>query len=156
MALVACGLILILVRVSSAAPTLADTGKCRHGLTVLAVYTCAQQTVVAALFSALPESGSAELPVDLLYLSSLGCDALPAMVRLERQVRGTPLEKQVRIRIGKLTRLLDERLSDWRGLTPKRCYLRCYLEREYRPEPDAVETAGPQAREGGGKRERSQ
>lgn len=149
MALVACGLILILVRILFRRANLwLIQANVVMGLTVLAVYTCCPTKMVVAGFNVrhCREAGCADArPVDLLYLSSLGCDALPAMVRLERQVRGTPLEKQVRIRIGKLTRLLDERLSDWRGLTPKRCYLRCYLEREYRPEPDAVETAGLQA-----------
>jgi hypothetical protein len=87
---------------------------------------------------------AAAQPVDLAYLSSLGYDALPALVKLERLTPGTPLAKQARLRIDRLSRSLNDHLSDWRGLTPKRCYLRRYLEREYPPAAVAVEAAAGQ------------
>ena len=74
-------------------------------------------------------------PIDLRYLSGLGTDALPALVRLERQVRDKPLGSPVRSAIGRLSVRLNERLGGWRGMTLKRRYLRDYLAREYAPAP---------------------
>lgn len=69
--------------------------------------------------------------VDLKYLESLGYDALPALVRLERLVHDRPMiAKSVRPVIGRLSSRLNDRLSDWRGMTLKRRYLRDYLTRE--------------------------
>ena len=42
---------------------------------------------------------------------------------------------------GRLSITLDAKLGDWRGVTPKRCYLRRYLARGCRPEPNAAEAA---------------
>ena len=73
-------------------------------------------------------------PIDLRYLSGLGYDALPALVRLERQVHDKPLAKPVRSAINRLSSRLNERLGDWRGMTLKRRYLRDCLTREHDPD----------------------
>ncbi len=138
MLLVACGLVWILVRILTGRSNLwLIQANVVTALAVLLVCGCSLPAKFIADFNVrhCRQAGVPDAqPIDLAYLASLGYDALPALLQLERQVRGTSLEKPVRDHIGKLTRSLDERLSDWRGLTPKRCYLRRYLARECRPE----------------------
>lgn len=149
MLLVACGLVWIFVRILSGRSNLwLIQANVVTALAVLMIYGCSLPALFIADFNVrhCRQAGDAAAqPVDLTYLSGLGYDALPALVKLERLTQGTPLARQARLRIDRQSRSLNENLSDWRGLTPKRWYLRRYLEREYRPQPGAVEAAARQS-----------
>ena len=149
MFLVACGLVWIFARIFARRPNLwLIKANVVTTLAVLTAYGLWTPNIFIAEFNVrhCRETGHPTAqPIDLRYLSRLGYDALPALVKLERLTQGTPLAKQARVRIDRLSRSLNDHLSDWRGLTLKRCYLRRYLEREYRPEPSAVEATARQS-----------
>jgi len=146
MALVACGLVWIFARIFARRSNFwLIKANVVTALVVLMAYGFWTPKMFIADFNVrhCRETGhpTAQL-VDLRYLSGLGYDALPALVWLEREMQGQPLVKKVRPVIDKLSETLLARLSDWRGLTLKRGYLRVYMEREYHPEPGALEAAG--------------
>ncbi|HNX36432.1 MAG TPA: DUF4173 domain-containing protein [Kiritimatiellia bacterium] len=149
MFLVACGLVWIFARIFARRPNLwLIKANVVTALTVLTAYGLWTPNMFIAEFNVrhCRETGHPTAqPIDLRYLSRLGYDALPALVRLEREVQDQPLARKVRPVIDRLSKTLDARLGDWRGVTLKRRYLRGCLERECRPEPNAVEAAARQS-----------
>ncbi|MDR2849656.1 MAG: DUF4173 domain-containing protein, partial [Verrucomicrobiota bacterium] len=134
MALVACGLLWILVRIATRR---SNAWLVRvnviTALVAVTAYTCWTPRMFIADFNVRHclETGQPDAqPLDLNYLERLGLDALPALVRLEGQVRGGPREYPVRQAIQRLSRELESQTSDWRGFTPKRRYLRDTMTRE--------------------------
>lgn len=148
MALVACGLVWIFAKIVTRRPNLwLIKANAVTALAVLMAYAFWTPKMYIADFNVrhCRETGHPTAqPIDLRYLSSLGYDALPALVRLERELRGQPLAKSVRPVINRLSKVLHVRLDDWRGLTVKRWYLRVHLEREWEdlPRSRAVAAAG--------------
>jgi len=139
MLLVACGLIWIIIRIFTDRSNLwLIKVNVLTTLTVLVCYCWSPSRMFIADFNVghCRETGHPTANrVDLKYLESLGYDALPALVRLERLVNDRPMiAKSVRPVIGRLSSHLNDRLSDWRGMTLKRRYLRDSLTREYHPE----------------------
>ncbi|MCL2104785.1 MAG: DUF4173 domain-containing protein, partial [Kiritimatiellaeota bacterium] len=127
MALVACGLVLIIVRVWGGR---SNGWLVRGNLVALAaalmVYACGAPNLLIAGFNVrhCREAGNAgACSVDVTYLSSLGYDALPALILLEGRVRDTPLAFSVRSVIRKLRGPLDAASAGWRGATLKRRYV---------------------------------
>lgn len=143
MFLVACGLVWIFVRIFARRSNLwLIQANAVTALAVVLAYSCCLPNRGIANFNVrhCREAGcAAAQPVDLPYLAGLGYDALPALIQLERLAQDTPLAKQARFRIDRLARSLNDRLSDWRGVTLKRWYLRSYLDREISAEPAPVE-----------------
>ncbi len=139
MILVACGLIWIIVRIfTGRSNSWLIKANVLTTLTVLVCYCWSPSRMVIADFN-VNHCREVGMPtanrVDLKYLESLGFDALPALVRLERQVHDRPvLAKSVRPAIDRLSKRLNDRLSDWRGMTLKRRYLRNYLKHDYHTE----------------------
>ena len=68
-------------------------------------------------------------PIDLKYLEALGYDALPAVIRLERDLHESANGDFVRQVIDRLAARLDSQMGDWRGMTLKRWYVRRQLEK---------------------------
>ena len=128
MVLVACGLILIIVRI---------WGRRSNGWLVrcnllslaaaLMIHSCGMPNMLIADFNVrhCREMGCADAcPVDIKYLTSLGYDALPALIRLEYRVEGNRLlSDNVHSAIVKAKRSLDTASRDWRGATLKRRYV---------------------------------
>jgi hypothetical protein len=136
MYLVACGLIWIAIRIfSKRSNAWLVKVNVSTAAFVLMCYGCSAPNMFIADFNVrhCKEAGCPTAqPIDLAYLTGLGHDALPALVRLERQVRDKPsLAKSVRFGIDQLSDRLDARLRDWRGVTIKRRYVRDYVAREY-------------------------
>ena len=93
---------------------------------VLMGYACGFPNMLVAEFNVrhCRETGHpTAYSIDLAYLHSLGCDALPALMMLERHVRDTPLAPSVRSSIWKFRMRLVDSQRDWRGVTLKRRYL---------------------------------
>jgi hypothetical protein len=139
MLLVACGLLWIIVRIfTDRSNSWLIKVNVVTALSVLLCYGWSAPRMFIADFnvSHCREMGHLTASrVDLKYLESLGYDALPALVRLEHLMRGNPNGcRNVRSAIDRLSARLSERLSDWRGMTVKRRYLRDYLLREYHPD----------------------
>ena len=145
MFLVTCGLVWIILRI------LADRSNVWlikvNALTVLVALLCYSFWTPKMFIAGFnvrhcrEAGGQTANRIDLKYLESLGYDALPALVWLERQVRERPASaRSVRPVIDRLAGRLNERLSDWRGVTVKRWYLSNCLSEEVRLEQSPTGT----------------
>lgn len=127
MLLVMCGLVWIFVRifVRQSNEWLVKVNLISLAV-VLMVYACGFPNMLVAEFNVrhCRETGHPiAYPIDLAYLNSLGYDALPALMMLERHVKDTPLAPSVHSDIWKLRMRLVDSQHDWRSVTLKRRYL---------------------------------
>ena len=132
MFLVACGLIWIIVRIlNNHSNSWLIKANVLTLMVVLLCYSCWTPKMFIANFNV---SHCRELghptasPIDLKYLEGLGYDALPALIRLERDLPRSANHDFVCQVKDRLAVRLASQLRDWRGMTLKRWYVRRQLE----------------------------
>lgn len=133
MVLVACGLIWIIVRIlKNHSNFWLIKANVLTLMIVVWCYSCGTPKMFIADYNV---SHCRELghptanPIDLKYLEALGYDALPAVIRLERDLHESANGDFVRQVIDRLAARLDSQMGDWRGMTLKRWYVRRQLEK---------------------------